>query len=136
VPPADSKTEPAQLSADESAVEAREDLNIVITWASAKLFGRSFDLPAGRIGQWLRALTVEDAGLIAAANGAGALADHLAGKRQFAGLAPVDGFEQTQRWLLDRRPGPTHCELPNAAEHVVSPEFDSEQDGYALRFSA
>src|SRR5664279_2708379 len=75
----------AEIAAEKSTLEAREDLNIVICWASAKLFDSGFDLPAGRIGQWLRALTVEDAGLIAAANGAGALADQLAGKR----LSPI-----------------------------------------------
>lgn len=137
VPPADGTEDFEEIAAEEAVVRSVEDLNVVKRWASAKIFKRQFTVPAGHIGEWLSALTVDDAGLIAAANGAGALADHLSGKQPFAGLAPVGDFEQTRRWYLDRRPTPPVRRAPRkGAESITSTEPDIEHDDYSWRLAA
>jgi hypothetical protein len=136
VPPADGTDELEEIAAEEAVVKSAEDLNSVKQWASAKLFGRSFDLPVGRIGEWLRVLTVDDAALIAVANGGGVLAEHITGQRLFPGLAPVGSAERTRRWCFDHRPTPVRREAPKATQPALSTETDDLDHDCPLRFVA
>jgi hypothetical protein len=105
VPPAQiSPADIDEMSRSKRAVERREDEAMVKRWAAARLYGRPFEVPARPIGQWLLALTVDDAGRVAACDGAGGLRDHLNGKSLFPGLPPVGGFEDTRRWRSQHMP--------------------------------
>jgi len=136
VPPADDDGEFTEIAAEESAVKVAEDLNVVRRWASAQLFGRSFNMPAGRLGLWLPALTVDDAARIAEANGSGTLAEHLTGKVLVPGLPPVGDAEQTRRWCKTHRPASVRPRQRDTAERVLSTEPDIDQDDYSLRRAA
>jgi hypothetical protein len=95
----------AELSAVADDMERVNDEAMVKLWASATLYGRPFEITEGRrVSGWLLALTSDDAARIAAADGAGVLRAHLDGVSLFPELPPVDGFEETRRWRIDRRP--------------------------------
>jgi hypothetical protein len=130
VPPPDDAGEIDEIAEEESAVQAAEDLNVVRRWASAQLFGRSFDLPAGRIGGWLSVLTVVDAARVAEANGDGdgTLAEHLAGKALVPGLPPVGDRDQTLRWCRMHRPASVLPRSGKRVGRVLSTEPDGWQD--------
>lgn len=139
VPPADDDGELDEIAAEESAVRATEDLNTVRRWASAQLFGRSFDLPGNRIGSWLSVLTVVDAARIAEVNGSGTLAEHLAGKQLVPGLPPVGDRDQTLRWCKAHRPSSVLPRSGKCAGRVLSTEPDGgqdDQDDYLSRLAA
>jgi hypothetical protein len=105
VPPAQmSPADIDQISRSNAKVSRLQDEATVKRWAAARLYGRPFELPARPIGQWLMALTVDDAGRVAACDGAGGLRDHLSGQRLFAGLPPVGSFEDTRRWRSRHAP--------------------------------
>lgn len=79
-PPASDRGESAEIAEEDLSIRAGEDLNVVRRWASVRLIWREFKPPAGRIGEWLSALDINDVVRIAVANGAGTLAAHLSGR--------------------------------------------------------
>jgi hypothetical protein len=77
-------------------------------WAGARLWGQHYPIPDRAIGNWLRALTINDAGLVAQADGFGMLRAHLSGAALFPGLPPVGSFDDTVRWRVRHQPRPVH----------------------------
>lgn len=136
VPEADGFEEFAEIDEQMSEVVRDEELVAVRHWASAKLFNRQCDLPAGRVGAWLSALTVDDAGRIAAADGCGMLADHLAGRQLFPMLPPVADFENTRQWRLDRMPVALRHKPRAFAERGLSTEINGIDHDFSLPMPA
>ena len=136
VPPAHDNGELDEIAEEESSVRATEDLNTVRRWASAKLFERHFDLPDGRVGEWLSVLTVVDAARIAEANGRGDLAEHLAGKQMVPGLPPVGDADQTLRWCKAHRPASMDPRSGKRAGRTLSTEPDIDHDDDFSRLAA
>ena len=112
VPPAEADPEDlAEIAAANAAAEQLRDETTVKEWAGARLWGRHYDLPLDRpIGQWLLGLTIDDAGLVAKADGFGMLRAHLSGDALFPGLPPVGTFEDTVRWRV-RQPRPKPVDI-------------------------
>jgi hypothetical protein len=71
-------------------------------WGAA--VGPALSDPRRQIGNWLRGLTIDDAGLVARADGFGMLRGHLSGAALFPGLPPVAPFEDTVRWRVRHQP--------------------------------
>jgi hypothetical protein len=118
VPPAEPDAEDlAEIAAAKAAAERLADETEVKKWAGARLWGRHYPIPDRAIGNWLRALTIDDAGLVAQADGFGMLRAHLSGAALFPGLPPVGSFEETVRWRV-RQPRPKRIDIPRA---VVEP---------------
>jgi hypothetical protein len=122
VPPVDASEDLAEIAETKSAVERLEDEATVKWWATARLYGRPFELPPRPIAQWLLALTIDDAGRIATADGAGMLRAHLDGTCLFPGLPPVGDFEQTRRWRMNRKPPAVRRETRAAAMQSTTTE--------------
>ncbi|MDB5581347.1 MAG: hypothetical protein JWR80_6523 [Bradyrhizobium sp.] len=60
VPPADDDGELEEIAREDAALRGAEDLNLVRNWASAKLYGLEFPLPASAVGRWLSSLGDQD----------------------------------------------------------------------------
>lgn len=108
VPPVDPSAELDEIAQEAAEVDRIEELAMVRRWATARLYRRAFDYPPGRIGDWLAALTDDDAGRVAAASGAGALQGHLDGVGLWPDLPPVASSHETHRWRSDHTPSRTH----------------------------
>jgi hypothetical protein len=122
VPPADDDGELEEIAKEDIALDAAADLNATRDWASAKLFGRRFEMPAGRIGGWLSQLDITHADRIATADLAGVLDRHLAGREMVPGLPPVNDTAATKRWLARNRP--VGRKRVSEVEQTVAPVVD------------
>ena len=104
VPPVDASAELEAIEKEAAEADRIEELALVRRWATARLYRRLFNYPPGRIGDWLAALTDDDAGRVAAASGAGALQAHLDGSAPWPDLPPVAGQYETRRWRREHTP--------------------------------
>ena len=113
VPPVGPSAELDEIAQEAAEADRIEELAMVRRWATARLYRRAFDYPPGRIGDWLAALSDDDAGRIAAASGAGALQAHLDGVSLWPDLPPVASSHETRRWRSDHTPSrpyqPSHA---------------------------
>jgi hypothetical protein len=121
LPPVDASADLNEIAASKREVERLEDVATVKNWATARLYGKKFELPDRPISQWLTALTVDDAARVAVADGAGELRDHLDGGRQAPGLPPVGSFEDTRRWRSRNMPRPPRRTDNAAFTDVLDP---------------
>jgi hypothetical protein len=137
VPPADDDGELAELADEDTALRGTEDLNLVRNWASAKLYGLEFPLPATTVGRWLSSLDDHDMERVIRADSAGVLDQHLAGRSLVPGLPPVGDEDQTRRWCERNRPAhrrPSQAVAPASPAEGYEPAHDAEI--YAFRRAA
>jgi hypothetical protein len=119
----------AEIASAKAAAERLADETTVKRWAEARLWGRHYPIPDRAIAQWLRGLTIDDAGLIAQADGFGMLRAHLSGAALFPGLPPVGSFESTVSRRIRNKPQPVH--VPRA-EVMPSPGARDAKDPFEV----